>query len=202
MSRENEGDMHIIMQAVAGNDLATVETMCKIASKALLVSALHFAVLKHHNLNIVQALGERIEELTWADGVLSGVLTMALERNNIDAFDVLMEVGVHNRDYRKCLHEAVIRGYIPCVQKILPRCDISLFGHQLLAQACFNQHEQMVDLLYPHCDPHQALEFLNQEKVTEDRKHLLVERMERERLHQALSAATHFDNHPFGTRKI
>lgn len=202
MSRENESVANIIMTAVACNDVATVEAMCKSATKVALTSALRFAVFKHHDLNIVRLLGERIEELLWDNGIFPGLLTMALQRNNIAAFDVLMEIGVHNRDYQKCLHEAVMRGYTQCVQKILPRCDISSFGHQLLAQACFNQYEQMVDLLYAHCDPHQALEFLNQEKVTEDRKHLLVERIERERLHQTLSAATCFDKHSFGTRKI
>lgn len=202
MSRQNDSVRHIVMTAVACNDVATVEAMCKSAPKSLLASALRFAVFKHHDLNIVRVLGECIEEVSWGEGLFSGLLTMALERNNIDAFDVLMEIGVHNHDYQKCLHEAVMRGYTQCVQKILPRCDISSFGHQLLAQACFNQHEEMVDLLYAHCDPHQALEFLNQEKVTEDRKYLLVERIEQERLHQTLSAATHFDKHSFGTRKI
>lgn len=202
MSREDECVTHIIMTAVACNDVATVEAMCKSATKVALASALRFAVFKHHDLNIVRVLGERMEDLTWDDGIFPGLLTIAVERNNIDAFEVLIEIGVHNRDYQKCLHEAVMRGYTQCVQKILPRCDISSFGHQLLAQACFNQHEEMVDLLYAHCDPHQALEFLNQEKVTEDRKLLLVERIERERLHQTLSAAIHFNKHCFGTRKI
>lgn len=201
MSRKNESITHIIMTAVACNDVATVENMCAEAPVSSLGGALRFAVFKRHNLGIVRALGAELSQRN-CEGELAGALMMALQRNYIEAFDVLMEFASPSTNYRECLHEAVMCGYTMCVQKILPRCDISSFGQQLLAQASYNKHNAMVDLLYPHCNAQQALEFLENEKVADDRKQLLIERMDRERLRQTLEDAVENTTHHSGARKI
>lgn len=201
MSRQNDSVTHIIMTAVACNDVATVETMCADADIFLLGNALRFAVFKRHDLGIVRILGAEIAKRN-ENKEVGRALTMALQRNNMEAFDVLMDIAPNNTNYRECLHEAVMCGYTLCVQKILPRCDISSFGQQLLAQACYNRHDSMVDLLYPHCNAQEALEFLEKEKAPDDRKILLIERIEREQLRQTLVDTVDNSTRHIGTRKI
>lgn len=173
-----------LLHAVACNHVESVAQMCGTADCELVSKALKFAVFQHKDIAIVRHL------LALKHAVaLTPVLLIALERKNLEAFEVVLDAADPSEDKRRVVHEAVMYGYTQCVQQLLKHCCIDTYGHQLLAQACFNKKEAMVDLLYDLCNAQQALDFLTAENIPDDGKRLIVERMEREQLHQKLHSA-------------
>lgn len=187
-----------LLNAVACNHVESVAQLCGTADCDLVGKALKFAVFQHKDIAIVRHL------LALKHAVaLTPILLIALERKNLEAFEVILEGADPLEDKRRVVHEAVMRGYTSCVQQLLKQCSIDAYGHQLLAQACFNKQENMVDLLYDLCDAQQALDFLSAENINDDGKRLIMERMEREQLRESLSTVVNTATPIYtGVRKI
>lgn len=186
-----------LLSAVAHDDIQAVAKISAATDATLIKRALHFAVFRHSDIQIISTL-IALHPRTDCSALLLG----AIQRRNFDAFDCILAHSDPNENKQQVMHEAVMYGYISCVRQLLTHCCIDTYGHQLLAQACFNGHSGMVDLLYDLCDPHQALDFLNNEKVPESGRQLIVQRMEQERLRQHLTDATDLQRKTSGIRKI
>jgi ankyrin repeat protein len=170
-----------LLSAVAHDDIQAVAKISAATDATLIKRALHFAVFRHSDIQIVSTL-IALHPRTDCSALLLG----AIQRRNFDAFDCILAHADPNESKQQVMHEAVMYGYLSCVRQLLKQCRIDTYGYQLLAQACFNGHSEMVDLLYDLCDPHQALDFLNTEKVPEANRQLIVQRMEQEQQRQRL----------------
>lgn len=188
---------HDLLSAVACNNSEAVARACGAASAELVGKALKFAVFHHKDIAIVHTLLSLNHTL-----FLTPVLLTALHRNNLEAFKAVLDKASPLDDRRKVVHEAVMYGYLPCVQQLLKHSCVETYAHQLLAQASFNGHAHMVDFLYDFADPNAALAFLEQERVPERGKQLLVERIEQQQLRQTLINTVTDDKHPTKRNKI
>lgn len=186
-----------LLSAVALNDFEAVVQTLPYADPTLIKRALTFAVFRHGNIKIVEALLEVHPHTDCIDTLL-----IALQRRNFEAFDRIFTHSDPNDNKDRVMCEAVMRGHVSCVRQLLTHCCIDTYGHQLLAQACFNGHSEMVDLLYDLCDPVQALDFLKNEKISEAGQQLIVQRMEQEQLRAHLCDVTQLSAKSLGARKI
>lgn len=186
-----------LLNAVACNNCEGVAQACGTANAELVGKALKFAVFQRKDIAIVHTLLALDHTLC-----LTPVLLIALERNNLEAFEAVLNKANPLEDRRRVVHEAVMYGYLPCVQQLLKHSCIDTYAHQLLAQASFNGHAQMVDFLCDFADPYTALAFLEQEQVPASGKELLMEHIKQQQLRQTLINTVNDDNHPTKRNKI
>ncbi|KAJ5948731.1 hypothetical protein N7454_002038 [Penicillium verhagenii] len=58
------------------------------------------------------------------------------------------------KDVQKDLHDAVVRGSLDTIRALIEQgADVNTVQHNILKDAIEHNHEDVVDLLIPHCDP-------------------------------------------------
>lgn len=186
-----------LLSSVACNNSEGVARACGAASADEVGKALKLAVFQRKDIAIVHTLLALNHTLC-----LTPVLLTALQRNNLEAFEAVLNKANPLDDRQRVVHEAVMYGYLPCVQQLLKHSCIDTYAHQLLAQASYNGHAHMVDFLSNFAEPREALAFLEQERVSERHKSLLVEIIKQQQLRQTLINTVNDDNHPTKRNKI
>lgn len=185
-------------RALASNHIKKIAQAAEHVDKETVLKCLRFAVFEHRNSAVIEELVKHADKRN-----LSSVLLVALHRNHLEAFDVVWNYVVPNEDQEQVLREAVLRGHIGCVRKLLAQNDVDDYlGGKLLAHACHNQNSEMVDVLYGVCNPQTALDHLNSQNLPKKYSKLIVQRMEQEQLRAHLSDVTGLNTKPAGGRKL
>lgn len=190
-----------LSSAVTASSPKRIAKACVHVDSETILKILRFAVFQHRSSAVIEELLKHAGQSN-----LSSVLLVAVNRQNFEAFDVVWNYVDPYEDQKEVLKAAVVQGSTVCVRKLMQRQDFSAyfgyFGGNLLAQACFNQDADMVDLLYGVCDPQMALDNLKRQNCPTKYTQLIVQRMEQEQLHAHLSEVTLVDATPERARKI
>lgn len=187
-----------LLSAVARNHIKKIAAAAPHVDEETVLKSLRFAVFQHRSSAVIEELVKHAGKSN-----LNSILLVAVIRNHMEAFDVVWNYVDPHEDKTDVLKEAVRLGRTACVRKLLRQQNISHYlGGTLLAQACFNQDADMVDLLYGVCDPQTALDDLNSRNLPKKHSKLIVQRMEQEQLRAHLSDVVGLDTKPVGGRKI
>lgn len=187
-----------LRRAVAGGWLQKISAAAAHVDEETLLGTLRFAVFQHQSSAVIEELVKHAGKRN-----LNSVLLLAVNRNYLEAFDVVWNYVDPNEDQQQVLKEAVMRGHTGCVRKLLQQQEVSDYlGGQLLAHACYNQDTEMVDVLYDVCNPQAALDILHNYNDRQKHTQLIVQRMEQERLRAHLSDVAGLSKKSVGVRKI
>jgi len=149
-----------LLSSVANNNANLIAAACVGVDNAIVVQALRFAVFKHREMAVVNELLRFVGKDN-----LTEVLVVAVERNNLKAFDAVYAHCNTSDNHEKAVRAVVMRGDVSRVTQLLESQDITDYGHELLAQAIFNVDTDMVELLFDRCNPQRTLEYLRERGV-------------------------------------
>lgn len=187
-----------LLIAVEGNRIKKIAAVAPHVDEETVLGCLRFAVFQHRSSAVIEELVKHAGKRN-----LNSVLLLAVNRNYLEAFNVVWNYVDPNEDQQKVLKEAVMRGHTGCVRKLLQQQEVSDYlGGQLLAHACFNQDTDMVDLLYDVCNPQAALDILHNDNARKKHTQLIVQRMEQEQLRAHLGDVAGLTTKSLGVRKI
>lgn len=187
-----------LLSAVARNHIKKIAAAAPHVEKEIVLKSLRFAVFQHRSSAVIEELVKHAGQCG-----LNSILLVAVNRNHMEAFDVVWNYVDPHEDKTDVLKDAVRLGRTACVRKLLRQQNISNYlGGTLLAQACFNQDADMVDLLYGVCDPQAALDDLNSRNLSRKHSKLIVQRLEQEQLRAHLRDVVGLETKPVGGRKL